>query len=170
MGLPAKSGVSGAVMIVIPNVMGITIYSPRIDSNGNSVKGLDLCGKLIQRFNFHNYDSLTKKLDKIDHRLLKNETKMIGVMAVCTAASQGDLYEIQRLESSGVPLDEGDYDARTGIHLAASEGHTDVVRYFIEKRVDVNPKDRWGGTPLSDATRGNHTKVIELLEKNGARL
>ena len=170
MGLPAKSGLSGVVMIVVPNVMGITIYSPRVDNNGNSVKGLDLCGKLIQRFNFHNYDSLTKKADKIDPRLLKNETKMTGVMAVCTAASQGDLYEIQRLESSGIPLDEGDYDARTGIHLASSEGHEDVVRYFIEKRVDVNPKDRWGGTPLSDATRGNHTKVIELLEKNGARL
>jgi glutaminase len=157
-------------MIVVPNVMGIVIYSPRIDLNGNSVKGLDLCNKLIQRFNFHVYDSLTKKLDKIDPRLLKNETKMRGVMAVCTAASQGDLYEIQRLEASGVSLDEGDYDARTGIHLASSEGHEELVRYFIEQRVDVNPKDRWGGTPLSDAIRGNHAKVIELLEKNGARL
>ena len=169
-GLPAKSGISGSIMIVVPNVMGIAIYSPRVDSNGNSVKGLDLCNKLIQRFNFHNYDSLTKKLDKIDPRLLKNENKMRGVMAVCTAASQGDLYEIQRLEASGVALDEGDYDARTGIHLAASEGHEEVVRYFIERRVDINPKDRWGGTPLADAMRGNHTAVIELLEKNGARL
>lgn len=169
-GLPAKSGISGSIMIVVPNVMGIAIYSPRVDANGNSVKGLDLCGKLIDRFNFHNYDSLTNKADKIDPRLLKNENKMTGVMAVCTAASQGDLYEIQRLESSGVPLDEGDYDARTGIHLAASEGHEDVVQYFIERRVDINPKDRWGGTPLSDAMRGNHVKVIELLEKNGAKL
>lgn len=169
-GLPAKSGLSGSIMLVIPNVMGIAIYSPRVDTNGNSVKGLDLCNKLINRFNFHIYDSLTKKNDKIDPRLLKNENKMRGVMAVCTAASQGDLYEIQRLEASGVSLDEGDYDARTGIHLAASEGHEDVVRYFIEQRVDINPKDRWGGTPLADAMRGNHTKVIEILEKNGARL
>ena len=169
-GLPAKSGISGSVMVVVPNVMGIAIYSPRVDMNGNSVKGLDLCNKLIQRFNFHNYDSLTKKLDKIDPRLLKNENKMQGVMAVCTAASQGDLYEIQRLEANGVPLDEGDYDARTGIHLAASEGHEEVVRYFVERKVNINPKDRWGGTPLADAMRGNHTRVIELLEKNGAKL
>ncbi len=35
-GLPAKSGVSGDIMLVIPNVMGIAIYSPRLDKIGNS--------------------------------------------------------------------------------------------------------------------------------------
>ncbi|MBI3342069.1 glutaminase [Candidatus Curtissbacteria bacterium] len=169
-GLPAKSGVSGSIMIVVPNVMGIAIYSPRVDGDGNSVKGLDLCNKLIQRFNFHMYDQKIQNLVKIDPRLLKNENKMQGVMAVCAAASQGDLYEVQRLEANGVALDEGDYDARTGMHLAAAEGHEEVVRYFIEKKVDVNPKDRWGGTPLNDAMRANHAKVVELLEKNGAKL
>lgn len=36
-GLPAKSGVSGALILVIPNVMGIGIFSPPLDSLGNSV-------------------------------------------------------------------------------------------------------------------------------------
>lgn len=169
-GLPAKSSISGSIMVVVPNVMGISIYSPRINADGNSVKALDFCRKLVQRFNFHNYDSLIKHPDKIDPRLLKNETKMISVMAVCSAASKGDLYEIQRLVASGVDLNEGDYDARTGIHLAASEGHEEVVKYFISQKVDINPRDRWGGTPLSDAVRGQHTKVVAILEGNGARL
>ena len=36
----AKSGVGGGVLIVIPNVCGIGIFSPRLDSHGNSVRGV----------------------------------------------------------------------------------------------------------------------------------
>ncbi len=39
-GLPAKSGVSGALILVIPNVMGIGIWSPPLDSLGNTVRGV----------------------------------------------------------------------------------------------------------------------------------
>merc|ERR1719320_1312783 len=35
-GLPAKSGVGGGVWMVVPNVLGIAVWSPRIDENGNS--------------------------------------------------------------------------------------------------------------------------------------
>jgi len=42
-GLPAKSGVSGCVLLVVPNVGGLCIWSPRLDRQGNSVRGLDCC-------------------------------------------------------------------------------------------------------------------------------
>ena len=38
---------------------------------------------------------------------------MKDVMALCWAAYQGDLDEVQRLVASGVNLDEADYDGRT---------------------------------------------------------
>ena len=37
-GLPAKSGVSGIVISVVPNVIGLAAFSPRLDSFGNSVR------------------------------------------------------------------------------------------------------------------------------------
>ena len=46
-GFPAKSGVSGALMVVIPNVMGIGIYSPRLNKHGNSDKGIKTMKLLI---------------------------------------------------------------------------------------------------------------------------
>jgi glutaminase len=39
-GLPAKSGVSGLLLIVVPGVMGIGIASPPLNKYGNSVKGI----------------------------------------------------------------------------------------------------------------------------------
>jgi len=90
-------------------------------------------------------------------------------MSVCWAASQGDVHELQRLYASGVDLGAADYDGRTGIHLAASEGHLDAVKFLAAKKVDISPKDRFGGTPLSDAKRGNFQRVIELLKTHNAK-
>ncbi len=41
--MPAKSGVSGNLLLVIPNIMSIALYSPPLDEKGNSVRGLQFC-------------------------------------------------------------------------------------------------------------------------------
>ena len=169
-GLPAKSGVAGAVMVVIPNVMGLCIWSPRLDSQGNSVRAVQFSRKLVERYNFHNYDSLdggrhNKKDPRLQYRQTTNKDLF---MALCWSASEGDLTAIFRLTVKGANLSEGDYDDRTPLHLAASEGHSHIVRYIIAQGVNVNPKDRWGNTPLDDAIREHHKDTIVFLEKNGA--
>ena len=50
----------------------------------------------------------------------------------------------------------GDYDDRTALHLSASEGKADAVRFLLAKGADVNLLDRMGGTPLDDAIRHGH--------------
>ena len=50
-GVPAKSGVGGGIMVSVPGRMGIGIYSPALDKKGNSlagVKALELIDKEIK--------------------------------------------------------------------------------------------------------------------------
>jgi len=165
-GLPAKSGVGGGLLIVIPNLMGIAIWSPRLDKYGNTVRGIDFCKELVNRFNFHNYDSLIKGVStKKDPRLQKNESHINGVINLCWAASSGDMYEVQQLIARGVDVNAADYDGRTALHLAASEGHYRVVEYLLLKGANILSKDRWGNTPLEDAHRTNHQLVVDVIRK-----
>ncbi|MEM6963405.1 MAG: glutaminase A [Bacteroidota bacterium] len=159
-GLPAKSSVSGVVWIVVPNVMGICIFSPRLDKVGNSVKGLAFSEELVKRFNFHNFDSLLFEVDKkIDPRRKKYETKVNEVMSLIFAASNGDLEEVKRLHAIGVNLSQGDYDNRTALHLAVAENQTAVIDYLVKNGADKNAKDRWGATPFPNALRAKRKKA-----------
>ena len=52
-GLPAKSGVSGGLMVVVPGQLGIAVYSPPLDASGNSVRGVRVCRDLVRDLGLH---------------------------------------------------------------------------------------------------------------------
>jgi glutaminase len=55
-GLPALGGLSGAVVAVVPGVMGIAVYSPRVNDYGISVRGIKVMRDLSQHFGLHILD------------------------------------------------------------------------------------------------------------------
>lgn len=52
-GLPAKSGVSGALITIVPGKMGIATYSPKIDSHGHSVRSLNAIKLIKSKLNLN---------------------------------------------------------------------------------------------------------------------
>lgn len=52
-GMPAKSGVAGGVIAVLPGQIGIGVYSPLLDPKGNSVRGIRVCSALSRRWDLH---------------------------------------------------------------------------------------------------------------------
>ncbi|XP_037539923.1 glutaminase kidney isoform, mitochondrial [Nematolebias whitei] len=165
-GLPAKSGVSGAVLLVVPNVMGVMCWSPPLDRLGNSVRGIHFCQELVSYFNFHNYDNLRHFTKKHDPRRRSDDDPNKSVVNLMFAAYSGDVSALRRFALSAVDMDQRDYDSRTALHVAAAEGHEEALM-FLTEICKVNPhiKDRWGNTPLDDAMQFGHDAVVSILQK-----
>lgn len=56
-GIPAKSGVSGGVLGVLPGQLGIAAFSPRLDEHGNSTRGVQIFERLNQHMGLHLMDT-----------------------------------------------------------------------------------------------------------------
>ena len=55
---------------------------------------------------------------------------------------------------------------RTPLHVAAREGHTEVVRHLIEAGAQQLLGDGYGNTPLTLAEQYGHGDVINYLREN----
>jgi hypothetical protein len=86
------------------------------------------------------------------------------------AAAKGSLEEVKLILSSGkTHVNFRDYDRRTALHVAASEGHLHVCQYLVEQKgARINRSDRWGGSALDDAHRHRRSEIIQFLRKYGA--
>jgi glutaminase len=52
-GMPAKSGVAGGIIAVLPGQFGIGVFSPPLDARGNSVRGIAVCNELSRGLDLH---------------------------------------------------------------------------------------------------------------------
>lgn len=55
-GIPAKSGVGGGIMGVVNRQLGVGTYSPRLDRNGNSVRGIASFKMMSDSLGLHAFD------------------------------------------------------------------------------------------------------------------
>lgn len=101
----------------------------------------------METFNFHIYDSLVSQSNRTDPRRRKDELWEREVTSVMYAAGAGALSTLQRYKMSGMDLALCNYDGRTPLHVAAAEGHYEVVEMLLDcPGVSINFTDRLGST------------------------
>ncbi|CAN8276058.1 unnamed protein product [Cochlearia groenlandica] len=83
---------------------------------------------------------------------------------LCTTVVKGDSDFLKRLLSSGMNPNTEDYDHRTPLHVASSEGLYLMAKMLVEAGASVVAKDRWGNSPLDEARMCGNKKLIKLLE------
>lgn len=64
-------------------------------------------------------------------------------------ASRGDRVGLNEMLIQGMSPNVQDYDNRTALHLAASEGHASIVELLLAYNADVNLRDRWQRTVIA---------------------
>ncbi|KAF5345969.1 hypothetical protein D9756_010931 [Leucocoprinus leucothites] len=58
-----------------------------------------------------------------------------------------------------------DKDGWTALHLAARNGHTEIVKVLAELKADLNLQDKYGETALHLATKNIHAEIAKFLTK-----
>ena len=85
------------------------------------------------------------------------------VAMLLSAASRGHVDRVLSLLHAGMSPSSCDYDRRTALHVACSDGALEVVKVLIEEGADINCRDRFGHTPLDEAVAYQHGAIAELL-------
>ena len=164
-GIPAKSGVSGVIFGVIPQVCGISVFSPPLDSCGNSVRGVEVFRRLAKTFNIHIFDTLVSGLQKKKSLLRSSfSKKMNDIYDYC---KNGEFSKLQGilLDSGDIDLNQGDYDKRCPLHIAVEEDHIECVKILVSNGADPTLEDRWGVSPLKKATELEKEELISILSE-----
>ena len=101
-----------------------------------------------------------------------------------SAVAHALLLQVLNLLQAGVSVNAADYDGRTSLHLAASEGHYDIAKELLTAGADDKLKDRcplkmpivsvhkcvrcrWNNTALADAQRSSTSGRYEENSTSG---
>ncbi|GJN02817.1 hypothetical protein PR202_ga20203 [Eleusine coracana subsp. coracana] len=104
----------------------------------------------------------------ITYLIARQEAEL--VLGVKNAAYHGDLFRLKGLISAGADPSKPDYDGRTALHVAASRGFEDIVRFLIQRGANVNSIDKFGNSPLLQAIKSGHDRITSHLVVHGAVL
>lgn len=84
---------------------------------------------------------------------------------LCTVVAKGDSDHLRRLLTTGIDPNSRDYDQRTPLHVAASQGLYLMARLLLDAGANVSAKDRWGNTPLDEGRISGNKNMMDLLEE-----
>lgn len=109
-GLPAKSGVGGGIIAVLPGQFGIGVFSPLLDEHGNSHRGLEVCKEISHRFYLHVYDT---------HFTADNIVRRSYRGGAVSSKRQRGVRERKALDRSGHQIVV--YELQGGLYFATAE-------------------------------------------------
>jgi ankyrin repeat protein len=93
---------------------------------------------------------------------LHHKEDVRDVIEICAI---GDLNSLKYYQLKNLDFNKSDYDGRTPLHLACSNGHLNIVKHLIENcsLKDIYQKDRWGNSPLDDALREGYNDISNYI-------
>ena len=74
-----------------------------------------------------------------------------------------DFSQVSELWDVQTAILRRDSNGQTALHIAASEGHTEVVKLLLDAKAEVNAQSSAGLTALTMVASRGHTEVVKLL-------
>jgi glutaminase len=174
-GLPAKSGVAGGVLAVLPGQLGVGVFSPRLDRRGNSVRGIAVCKDLSRDFNLHflRAPRSSRSIIRAQHSVADISSKRVRSESerriLDAAGGRARIYELQGdLVFAGLEA-----VVRTLVESSASFAYAIVdfkrvaladesaAQLFLQLIIDLG----LGGKRLVLASTQGHQKFLRIIQE-----
>ncbi|MFF3485507.1 glutaminase [Streptomyces sp. NPDC002701] len=157
-GIPAKSGVAGGIVGVLPDRVGIGTFSPRLDSHGNSQRGRLVFERLSQDMGMHLFSADRGRLDAVDVSESRGTVTFTlqGNIQLTAASELLDLMADSN-DSADVVLDV------TRVHSFSDLGRRMSLEGLRRLRLDgrrVAVRDPSGVLPDPDLGDGSYPDVV----------
>jgi len=193
-GLPAKSSISGAIMVVVPNVGGFCTFAPRLDTFGRklsvgiSARGLSFYEELVKRFTFHNFDIFSNLNDDY---IIKRDQNGCLIKYITNKEMEKEEREKEEKEKEEAQEEKEEKEEKedkvikvqidplnkikfsqseviSSLFYAAADNDVSHLSHLILKKVNLNLKDHNKRTALHIACAEGNFDAVKLLIKYGA--
>lgn len=164
-GLPAKSGVSGGVLAVLPGQLAIAVWSPGLGPGGNSVRGIEACRRISRDFGLHMVNA-TNAADSAIRAVRQEGGEAVLILQGALRAASADRV-IQRARA----LAEDKAVARIAldfhrIHLA-DEAALRLLDLFLETASRLGPQIRLQNVAGERQAEGLRAHLHTLAARHG---
>lgn len=103
-------------------------------------------GANVTRFTFGRQSSLDPNRRSPVSEELTVPGNLDATMQLLFMACRADVKGVEDLLKEGVDVNSIDLDGRTALHIAACEGHMEVVKLLLGRKANIDARDRWGST------------------------
>jgi glutaminase len=168
-GLPAKSGVAGGIIAVLPGELGIGVFSPRLDEAGNSVRGVKVCEDMSSELELHSIQTAHRPpppvrssftLDEMHSKRTRLEPQRLALEKLGSVAGgfelQGELTFSQFEQVARRVLDSGVIYAAIDFERVSR-----IDDQSAEMLVDLSIELALKGGQIVVSTTQAHTKMFD---------
>ena len=99
-GIPAKSGVAGGIIGVLPAQVGIAVFSPKLDEHGNSVRGVDIFERLSRDMGLHLMEGTPSAQTILQRRYFADQNQQVVVYELVGALQFAEAEMLLRILES----------------------------------------------------------------------
>jgi len=108
---------------------------------------------------------LTNLFESLNQKLANQELMPIIPTLLCMASAQANIPVLREMVNAKYDLNLSDYDGRAAMHLAAENGHLEVIEFLFANGAKIDLVDNFGNTPYEIAKNHNHVQICKYIEE-----